>query len=287
MLTRKRTAGLLGVLCIGGLLAGALGFILSSRGPNPIGRLALEEAAALIAAHPVRDAGINSLEVADWICNRLPDPTRAERLPFDTSRGPMVNVLYRPTDEKPVAVFISHFDTKPGIPNFVGANDGASTTGLLIAMAHHTKLPVWYLFLDGEECLTSYSGDDGLHGSWEMARSGRLAKDIPIIVVDMLGDKDFGPELANNASPWLNHKLLQAAEKTDYPLVQIGNMIDDHVPFVACGYRAANVIDFNFGPDHAWWHSSEDTLDKLSADSLAKTADFLEAAVQILEKETK
>lgn len=288
MFTRKHRFILPGVFALCGLLSGAFGLTgcRDTAQHDRIGAAALREAAALIDAHPVRDAGVNSLDAANWICTRLPDPARADLLPFVTDRGPMANVLYRPegvTD--PVAVLVSHFDTKPGIPEFVGANDGASTTGLLIALAHHTDLPVHYLFLDGEECLVSYSGSDGLHGSWKTARSGRLPKDLPIIVLDMLGDKDLTPELASNASPWLNTILLRAAEASGYPLVQTGVIIDDHVPFVAHGYRAANVIDFSFGPDHAWWHTSKDTLDKLSADSLAATARFVEAAITLLKKE--
>lgn len=288
MFTRKHRIILFGVPVLCGLLGGAFGLTgcRDASHTDQIGAAALREAAALIAAHPVRDAGVNSLDAANWICDRLPDVARAELIPFSTSRGPMANVLYRPEGvTTPVAVLVSHFDTKPGIPDFVGANDGASTTGLLIALAHRTDLPVYYLFLDGEECLTSYTGTDGLHGSWHMARSGRLSKDLPILVLDMLGDRDLTPELAANGSPWLNALLLRAAEAGDYPLTRHGDIIDDHIPFVAHGYRAANVIDFNFGPGNAWWHTPEDTLDKLSAESLAATARFVEAAVNLLKKE--
>lgn len=288
MFTRKLRTFLLGALFLGGLPGGAFGLngCRDAAQYNQIGAVALQEAAALIATHPVRDAGVQSPEAAKWICSRLPDPGRAELLPFSTDRGPMANVLYRPegvTD--PAAVLVSHFDTKPGIPDFVGANDGAGTTGLLIALARHTDLPVWYLFLDGEECLVSYTGSDGLHGSWHTARAGNIPKELPILVLDMLGDRDLTPELAANGSPWLNALLLRAADASSYPLQQTGDMIDDHIPFVAHGYRAANVIDFDFGPGHAWWHTPEDTLDKLSADSLAATARFVQAAVHLLEKE--
>ncbi len=256
-----------------------------------LGQIALSEAKALIEAHPRRIAGQDSQKVANWIAGQIVGIQQVTLFPFDTPHGKMCNVLApgRPVQEgtAPVAIIASHFDTKAGIDNFVGANDGASTTGLLIAMARLSDLPVLYLFLDGEECKEAYSMTDGLHGAWFAATTPheQLPKSLPVIVVDMLGDKDFTPALAGNGTPALNRLAQRAGQQLGITLTDAGAIVDDHVPFVARGRRAIDIIDFDYGPNNAWWHTSEDTLDKLSAESLAKTAALLRVIVGLIEEE--
>lgn len=251
-----------------------------------VGERALAEAKALVAAHPLREAGRHSREAAGWIAGRFPE-TGTRLLPFDAPPGKLANVTHM-AHPHPVAILASHFDTKADIPGFVGANDGASTTGLLIALAALSDLPVWYLLLDGEECRERYSAHDGLHGSWRAARGeSGLPKRLPVIVLDMLGDKDFTPALAANGSPALNAILRRAAKDVGVPLANAGDIVDDHVPFVAEGWCATDVIDFEYGPGNAWWHTPEDSPDKLSASSLAKAAALMRRAVELLERERK
>lgn len=254
-----------------------------------LGEIAFTEAASLIEAHPQRIAGVHSSCVAKTLEQRLTNPKRkATMMPFNAPQGVMVNVLYSaPEGIEPVVLLVSHFDTKVGIDNFVGANDGASTTGLLIALANETDWPIMCLFTDGEECVTEYCTQDGLHGSWHAAKEG-IGGDLPVVVLDMLGDKDYTPALVSNASDILNMHLRAAAKKAGITLGQEGPIIDDHVPFYAYGRRVANVIDFDFGKDNAYWHTEEDTLDKISADSLGKTAALVRYLIEELQsKETK
>lgn len=254
-----------------------------------IGERALAEAKALVATHPQRDAGVQSSTVAHWLAGRF-TTHEAQPLPFATPYGTMTNVVRRCPDRfgPPVAILASHFDTKRGIPGFVGANDGASTTGLLIALAELSDLPVIYLLLDGEECREEYSALDGLHGSWHAARGGLgLPRHLPVIVLDMLGDRAFTPALAANGSPALNAVLRRAAKDVGIRLEEAGDIIDDHVPFVAEGWRAADVIDFNYGPGNAWWHTAEDLPEKLSALSLAQAAALVRRTVELLKKGRK
>ncbi len=248
-----------------------------------IGNDALAEVAALLDAHPRRIAGEDSMVVATWIASRV---TGATLHPFETPYGQMCNVWVK-SHQRPVAVLASHFDTKSGIEGFVGANDGASTTGLLIALAREGTLPVDYLFLDGEECRVMYSREDGLHGAW-FAASGGMGLDptVPVIVVDMLGDADFTPILANNGTPALNRLLYRAARMLNLPLEGEGTIVDDHLPFVAQGWRATDVIDFEYGPQNAWWHTAEDRIDKLSVASLAQAAALIRLTVQLMNEET-
>lgn len=250
-----------------------------------LGAIAFNEAAALIETHPQRIAGVHSSHVAKTLEQRLTNPKRkATRMPFSAPQGTMVNVLYSaPEGIEPVVLLVSHFDTKIGIDNFVGANDGASTTGLLIALANETNWPIMCLFTDGEECVTEYSDRDGLHGSWHAAKQG-IGGNLPVVVLDMLGDKEYTPAIVSNASDVLNASIRVAAKRAGITLENEGDIIDDHVPFYAYGRRVANIIDFNFGEDNAYWHTEEDTLDKISADSLGKTATLIRYLIEELQR---
>ena len=248
---------------------------------DALGEHALAAATALVEAHPQREAGVHSQAVAEWLAARLGEGATLQ--PFETPLGTMVNVIKMTPN--PVAILVSHTDTKVGIEGFVGANDGASTTGLLLTLAQETDLPVVYLFVDGEECRTRYTATDGLHGSWYFAKTRQDLKHLPVIVLDMLGDKDFNPGLAENATYALNRTLATAARKAGVPLLNAGEIVDDHVPFLVEGWQATDVIDFDYGPNHQWWHTAEDTLDKLSAQSLAQTAKLICKTVELLKKD--
>ncbi len=181
----------------------------------------------------------------------------------------------------------SHFDTKSGLgPDFQGANDSGSSTGLAIELArvlregprlHHT---VRFAFFDGEECVVAYRPNDGLHGSRRMAR--RLARElasqpvVAVIIIDMVGDRDLGLEIPRNVTPWLARVALDAAVAAQYPRLRIarGAILDDHWPFIEVGIPAVNLIDFEFGSApgrNDYWHTLEDSMDKLCADSLTTT----------------
>ncbi|MBQ9694321.1 MAG: M28 family peptidase, partial [Kiritimatiellae bacterium] len=190
---------------------------------HAIGERALSEATKLVTAFPQREAGRHSKDVAVWLSARLPRGATIQF--FDTSQGRMANVIQM--TEQPVAILATHYDTKTGIPDFVGANDGASTTGLLLALAQLTDLPVVYLFLDGEECRERYTATDGLHGSWYFAKHRNDLKHLPVIVLDMLGDGHFNPGLAENATRQLNQRLAAVAKSMKLPLLNAGEVIDD------------------------------------------------------------
>lgn len=184
-----------------------------------------------------------------------------------------------------LVVLVSHYDTKPGISDdFSGANDSGSSTGLLIELARVLKqgsgLPygVLFAFLDGEECRNYYSKEDGLHGSRRLAsrlvKQGRARDVRAVIVLDMIGDRDLTVTLPRNCSPELLGMVFDVAREQgvrgNFSLAQ-GAVLDDHVPFLEAGMPAVDIIDFRFGPPgggNEYWHTKEDTIDKLSADSL-------------------
>jgi Zn-dependent M28 family amino/carboxypeptidase len=274
---------LLGMAFVSGAVAFCMGCEREPALEIGLGERALAEVNALITAHPQREAGVRSEAVAAWIAGRLGESAVLQR--FETPHGTMVNVV-KPHPE-PVAILASHYDTKRGIPGFVGANDGASTTALLLTLAAETDLPVTYLFLDGEECREAYTAKDGLHGSWHFAKTEQALKQarVPVIVLDMLGDKVFTPGLAANGSLRLNGLIRRAAKRVGMRLSDAGEIIDDHLPFTVEGWQAADIIDFDYGPENSWWHTPEDTVDKLSAHSLAQAAMLVKAIVKDLIEE--
>ncbi|MEI6971928.1 MAG: M28 family metallopeptidase [bacterium] len=179
----------------------------------------------------------------------------------------------------------SHYDTKSGLgPRFKGANDSGSSTGLLLELASaFAKRPVQgaeiiFAFFDGEECSVAYSKNDGLHGSRRLAgnlvRDGVRGRVKGVIVLDMIGDKELNISLAGNSTRALCSEVLEAAHadgvRQAFRLGR-GGVVDDHVPFLDAGMPAVDIIDFSYGSGpglNDYWHTEEDTIDKLSAESL-------------------
>ena len=189
-------------------------------------------------------------------------------------------------------VVVSHYDTKPGVA-CPGANDGASTSGLLIGLANahsNWRTPKGNLMLvwtDGEECMSSYGPNDGFWGS-KRAVEYLLSKDRKVqavICVDMLGDRDLEISIPANVSPTLAKITVHAAKRAGYPgLVKpIEELVkDDHVAFMERGFKAIDLIDFSYGPDNSYWHTPQDTVDKISAESLLKSGKIVAELLNIL-----
>ena len=182
-------------------------------------------------------------------------------------------------------LILSHYDTKSGISDhFIGANDGGSSTGLLLELAayfaRNPAVPsVTFAFLDGEECRRAYSETDGLHGSRHLARKMRKMGQgaDAVILLDMVGDSDLRLTLPRNGAAHLKTAFLDAAA-TQGLRSKVGllsyDMVDDHQPFLDAGFPAIDIIDFEYGSTPGlrnYWHTDADTVDKLSAESLRVT----------------
>ena len=179
-------------------------------------------------------------------------------------------------------LLLSHYDTKSGISDdFVGANDGGSSTGILLELAalyarHPVSPSVTVAFLDGEECRHAYNETDGLHGSRHLARKMRQAGERidAVILLDMVGDRDLCLTLPRNGTARLKTALLDAAAalglRSKVKLLPY-DILDDHQPFLDAGFPAIDLIDFEYGSAPGlrdYWHTPADTPDKLSAQSL-------------------
>jgi Zn-dependent M28 family amino/carboxypeptidase len=223
------------------------------------------------------------------------DQLEEDTFTADTPIGPvsMRNFIVRIQGKKDgVIVLGTHYETNYPLRNinFVGANDGAATTGLLMAIADQLRgkqldgYSVWLVFFDGEEAINSWSQSDSTYGSRHLAakwgRDGTLKRIKAFMLADMIGDKDLDIQHETSSTDWLVALVKQAAHKFGYDryFFQTDEAVeDDHLAFVHRGVPSIDVIDLDYGPNNSYHHTAQDTLDKVSAHSLTIDGDvFLE-----------
>jgi glutaminyl-peptide cyclotransferase len=258
------------------------------------GARALAEVNAFVALGPREAGSANALKAAEYLAGRLQSlGITAERQSFaDTVSGGTAtfhNVIGKISGtgqgrNHARIILCAHFDTKRGIPGFIGANDSGSGVGVLLELARILKAgwrgtpEIWLAFFDGEECRESYGPQDGLHGSRHLARqliaTGPASDVHAVILLDMVGDRDLTVTLPSNGDARLTALVLDAAtavgERAKFSLAS-GPILDDHQPFLDAGLPAVDLIDFFFGSApglNDYWHTTTDTSDKLSAESL-------------------
>lgn len=251
--------------------------------------IAYDTASELVKKHTPRDSGtLSSRRAADFIYDRLKASGAKAELDFfkaDTPAGEryFVNVesAFVSNTNNEWIVFVSHFDTKKGVA-CPGANDGASTTGLLIALAgklvkqNPEKTNILLLWTDGEECFNDYAENDGLWGSRHAAKKLKDSgvKVRAVVCFDMLGDKDLKITIPENSHQGFREGVLKIAKRKNLAdkIVAVDDIvIDDHVPFLEAGFKAVDLIDFDYGSRpglNDYWHTSKDTIDKISRESL-------------------
>ena len=187
---------------------------------------------------------------------------------------------------KGIILLLTHYDTVR-IPDFVGANDAGSSSGLLMEVAQvlcarKTTEPhsVWIAFLDGEEAqlvqngVAQWSNDDSVFGSRELAASmelsGELKRVHAVLLADMDGAKGIKIEKDPNSTPWLTTLVWKTAARIGYGSIFVnasnGGVQDDHKPFLDRHVPAVDITEF---PNYPYWHTAQDTMDKLSPRSFA------------------
>jgi Zn-dependent M28 family amino/carboxypeptidase len=201
----------------------------------------------------------------------------------------MKNIVAKGASEKNQAVILaSHYDTKLMQNSlFVGANDGGSSAGLLMELARvisqqKRTFPVWFVFFDGEEAQRDWTETDSLYGSRyfveKLKRDNVTRKVKAMILLDMVGDKELVLERDLSSTPWLLDLVIKSAHELGYGkhIATLPKaMTDDHIPFVRDGIPAVDLIDYSYGFDNLYWHSSNDTLDKVSPESLKITGEIV------------
>ena len=254
-----------------------------------------------------RDAGtIRGRLAANWIMDRVSRTgvdASVESFKADSPKGmkSFANVTVELKGTKsnaPWIVLISHFDTPPGIgKGFEGANDGASTTALLVALAGAIRragpLPdnIMLLWTDAEECMVSYSDNDGLQGAKHALKGfkDRRRAVKAAIGLDRLGDRDLHIRMPANGPIKLQNAVFEAAKRAGLEgLVSVGTDVvkDDFAVFYDAGCPAVNLIDFQFGSapgKNDYWHTVEDRMDKISEESLLKSGMLVAELLNMLE----
>jgi hypothetical protein len=231
-----------------------------------------------------------------------------------TYKGTEVTNVVGRAGEGPAVLLGAHYDTRRQADAdldpekrqepVLGANDGASGVAVLLELAYALDLDkleneVWLAFFDAE--------DNGRLDGWDWAVGSRhmaeqwaagmppgaqvshgtdqpVSTPVPLpeylLLVDMIGDADQQIYMERNSSPQLTQQLWTLAADLGYAEVFVPEykwqLIDDHIPFLEAGIAAVDIIDF----DYAYYHTTEDTPDKVSAESLERVGKVLESFLE-------
>ena len=204
-----------------------------------------------------------------------------------------------PGPDKRVLILASHYDSKfYDTFEFVGANDGASTSGLVLELArvlvqdNPAGLTLWFVFFDGEEAVGEWSSADSLYGSREFVKReknrGNLRKVGAMVLLDLVGGKDLRIFPEGNSTPWLNRIIWDQAARLGHERIfrssgRGSHIDDDHIPFLRAGIPAVNLIDLSY----AHWHKPSDTLDKLSGPNLEVVGAVVLASLPEIARQVK
>src|SRR5258707_1282990 len=209
----------------------------------------------------------------------------------------MKNIVAKIPGTKPgIIVLATHYDTKL-MKDFVGADDAGSSTGVMLELARllcgkPSAYQVWITFFDGEEAMKEWSDTDSRYGSRQMAAkmamSGDLAKIKAFLLADIVGTRPPRFKRESDSTKWLVDLVWGVAKNSGYGDVFLDESLevsDDHDPFLRRKVPAVDVIDLeNYpGGNLYYWHTPEDTLDKLSPKSLAITGHVFLDSVNTLQ----
>lgn len=211
-----------------------------------------------------------------------------------------------------IIVIASHYETNYPLKdiNFVGANDGACTTALLIELGNYLRAhppqgySVWLVFDDGEEAIANppyaanqWNNTDSLYGTRHLAakwsQEGILSKIKALLIADMIGAKDLNIDHDDNSTPWLLEMLKVAAKNTGHSSSIYKHetaVDDDHIPFARRGVPVLDLVDIDYGapteerPEGGYHHTALDTIDKISAHSLQVSGDLFIEMIRLIDQ---
>ena len=211
----------------------------------------------------------------------------------------MTNLIAKfPGSTDGIIVIGSHYDTNYPLKDYVGANDGGSSTALLLEIANQLRghkragPAVWLVFFDGEEAFQKWSDTDSLYGSRHLVakwqQDGTTKKIKAFLLLDMIGDADLNIDHDANSTKWLGDLVYQAAGNLSRKSYFYGRDIsveDDHLPFLHAGVPSVDIIDINYGYDNVYHHTPQDTIDKLSPKSLQIVGDVVLETIRLLSQQ--
>ena len=265
---------------------------------------AMQYVKEIVALGPRPIGSANHKKVEDYIHAHLKgDVVEDDAFTIDTTEGkfPVRNIIAKyPGTKDGIIVIASHYDTNYPLKDtaYIGANDGASSSALLLEIANQlrgTKLEgysVWLLWDDAEESMRlPWYDPEALYGVRHLAQKwqddGTIKKIKAFVLEDMIGDADLNIERDESSTPWLEDMVYQAATRLGYQshfFARTIPMTDDHAPFLERGVPSVDLIDFNYGYGNVFWHTTQDTVDKLSPKSLEIVGAVTLETVQMLDK---
>ena len=289
---RERTRTVGGLIAAVGLALAACGRSASppARHEDFNGQRAYAHIEQLVAFGPRPSGSAELAKSGDYIAARLREcglTVEEQTFTASTPRGPIRfrNIIGKTRAQRAgaagVVVVGSHYDTKWFERfRFVGANDGGSSTGVLLELGRVASAQpnLWFVFFDGEEAMVEYGSADGLWGSRhfvaELKRAGQAEQIKAMVLLDMVGDARLEIQMPSNGDGAIIQHVFDAARAEgtrDYFGYRGGALLDDHEPFLEAGIPAVDLIDFTYGSKpglNDYWHTEQDTLDKISAPSL-------------------
>jgi hypothetical protein len=208
----------------------------------------------------------------------------------------LTNVLarFRPELDRRI-LFLAHWDTRPtsdaadtperrALP-VPGANDGGSGTAVLLHAAEilgrtPPDLGVDLLLVDGEDYGPTTA--DMFLGARHYALNISTPRPIYGVLLDMVGDATpFFPVEGYSAAmaPQVAQRVWNVAHALGYspyfPLQPGQRINDDHIPLNQAGLATVDIIDFDYGPNNAYWHTPEDDLDNVRAETLGMVGEVV------------
>ena len=265
---------------------------------------AMEYVKEIVAYGPRPIGSKNHEKVEKYIVSHLKgDQVEHDDFDVNTTEGnfPVHNIIAKfPGTRDGIIVIASHYDTNWPLrdSNYVGANDGASSTALLLEIANQLRgkklegYSVWLLWDDAEESMRlPWYDPESLYGVRHLVQKwqddGTLKKIKAFLLEDMVGDADLNIDHVAEATPWLEDLIYQAATNSGYQshfFAREMSVEDDYKPFLDRGVPSADLIDFNYGYNNVFWHTPEDTVDKLSPKSLAIVGTVTLETIRLLDK---
>lgn len=272
---------------IGLLLAGAIGWYAFAFRSQPRtnstqfdGQRAYADVQTQVSFGPRVPGTEGHAQIQEWIRSQLEFADWQVEIQESEALGhPIKNIVAKRGDQSPQILIGAHYDTRIYADHdpdpaqqteyVTGANDGASGVAVLLELARslpNDTVPIWLVFFDAEDN-GNIEGWDWILGSREFVKNNSF-QPRAVIIVDMIGDADLNIYKEYNSNPELTDEIWNTAASLGYESKFIPDyrysMIDDHTPFVEAGMPAVDIIDF----DYPYWHTTNDTPDKISAESL-------------------
>lgn len=255
-------------------------------------------------------------QMAAWLDSLLrtrADTVVAQRWEHVSAGGDtleLVNFIARFNPDAPERILLlAHWDTRPHSDGpaaaagdstrpVPGANDGASGVAVLLGVADALdrvppSIGVDLLFVDGEDYgdFGAQPNPDVLIGSRYYAENQLAPAPLYAVLFDMVGDRELRISRESSSmigAPEVVDLVWQAAAEAGHGDVFVpfeGTTVnDDHIPLQQAGIRAIDVIDFEYGPNNSYWHTPNDTMDKISAESLGIVG---EVALRVVQRQER